>query len=267
MCKKKNLSYHSSSYTLGLISMVDLKNKKIFVTGGSRGIGAGIVKLLAALNAQVAFTYSTNEQKAQELLKSLPGNGHLCFQLDISKPDQVESVIEKLLSQWSEIDGVVNNAGITKDQLLLRMKLEDFNEVLHTNLTGAFSITKAVSKTMLKARKGSFVNISSVIGSTGNAGQANYAASKAGLEAFTKSIALELASRGIRANSVAPGYIKSDMTSSLNEEQLNKFNEKIPLGRAGEANEVAYAVAFLLSDAASYITGQTLHVNGGMYLN
>jgi 3-oxoacyl-[acyl-carrier protein] reductase len=247
--------------------MLNLKNKKFFVTGASRGIGRGIVKLLAELGAEVAFTYSTNEAKAQELLKSLSGKGHLCFQLDVSNPNNVDQVVSKLLETWPEIDGVVNNAGITKDQLLLRMKPEDFNQVIQTNLTGVFAVTRAFSKAMLKSRKGSFVNISSVIGSIGNAGQSNYAASKGGVEAFTKSIALELASRGIRANCVAPGYIKSDMTDALSEDQLKNFNEKIPLGRAGETSEVAEAVAFLLSDSASYITGQTLHVNGGMYLS
>lgn len=247
--------------------MENLKNKKFFVTGGSRGIGAGIVKLLADSGAQVSFTYSTNEAKAQELLKSLPGSGHHCFQLDVSNLQSVEDVTAKVTALWPEIDGVVNNAGITKDVLLLRMKPEDFNNVIQTNLTGVFAVTKAFSKQMLKARKGAFVNISSVIGSTGNSGQSNYAASKGGLEAFTKSIALEFASRGIRANCVAPGYIKSDMTGALTDEQLRNFSEKIPLQRPGEANEVAAAVAFLLSDSASYITGQTLHVNGGMYLS
>ena len=247
--------------------MIKLTNKKFFVTGGSRGIGAGIVKLLAELGAQVCFTYSTNESKAQELLKSLPGAGHSCFQLNVSELNSIEQVAAQVTAMWPEVDGVVNNAGITKDQLLLRMKPEDFNQVIQTNLTGAFAVTKAFSKSMLKARKGTFVNISSVIGSTGNAGQSNYAASKGGLEAFTKSVALELASRGIRANCVAPGYISSDMTQALSEDQLKNFSEKIPLQRPGESHEVAAAVAFLLSDSASYITGQTLHVNGGMYLS
>lgn len=247
--------------------MLNLTGKKIFVTGGSRGIGAAIVKYLADLGAQVAFTYSTNEAKAQDLLKSLNGNGHVCLQLDVANSESVDKVTSQILEQWGEIDGVVNNAGITKDQLLLRMKNEDFTQVIQTNLMGSFYVTKAFSKAMLKARKGSFVNISSVIGSMGNAGQSNYSASKGGVEAFTKSVALEFASRGIRANCVAPGYIKSDMTDALTDDQLKNFNEKIPLQRAGEAQEVASAVAFLLSDAASYITGQTLHVNGGMYLS
>ncbi len=247
--------------------MFNLTGKKYFVTGASRGLGAAIASTLAELGAQVAFTFSTNEAKAQQVLSSLKGSGHLMFQMDVSNAASVENVVDQVMKTFGEIDGVVNNAGITKDQLLLRMKPEDFDQVVKTNLSGAFYVTKLFSKHMLKARKGSFVNISSVIGSTGNAGQANYAASKGGLEAFTKSVALELASRGIRANCIAPGYIKSDMTAALSEEQLKAFNEKIPLGRPGEGHEVAHATAFLLSDSASYITGQTLHVNGGMYLS
>jgi 3-oxoacyl-[acyl-carrier protein] reductase len=247
--------------------MSNLNGKKYFVTGGSRGIGAAIVKHLADSGAQVAFTYSSNEAKAQDVLKALKGSGHFCVQMDVSNAASVESACAQVLQTWPDIDGVVNNAGITKDQLLLRMKTEDFQQVIQTNLIGVYLVTKAFTKPMLKATKGVFVNISSVIASTGNAGQSNYAASKGGLEGFTKSLALELASRGIRANCVAPGYIKSDMTDALNEAQLKNLTEKIPLGRAGDANEVASAVAFLLSDAASYITGQTLHVNGGMYLS
>ena len=253
------------------MNTLNLTGKKIFVTGGSRGIGAAIVKYLADQNAEVCFTYSSNEVMAHDLLKTLPGQGHMCLKLDVSNEANVESVINQVIgpgaNQWQKIDGVVNNAGITKDQLLLRMKSDDFTNVLQTNLNGVFYVTKAFSKLMLKARSGCFVNISSVIGSTGNAGQTNYAASKGGLEAFTKSVALELASRGIRANCIAPGYIKSDMTAALSEDQLKTFASKIPLARPGEASEVAAAVAFLLSDAASYITGQTLHVNGGMFLN
>lgn len=249
------------------MNTLNLAEKKIFVTGGSRGIGAAIVKYLAEQKASVCFTYSSNEVMAHELLKSLPGPGHLCMKLDVANEANVETVVADVLSKWQKVDGVVNNAGITKDQLLLRMKSDDFSRVLNTNLNGVFYVTKAFSKSMLKARSGSFVNISSVIGSTGNAGQANYAASKGGLEAFTKSVALELASRSIRANCVAPGYIKSDMTAALSEDQLKVFADKIPLARPGEASEVAAAVAFLLSDASSYITGQTLHINGGLFLN
>ncbi len=249
------------------MNTLNLVGKQIFVTGGSRGIGSAIVKYLAEQGAKVCFTYSSNEAKAHDLLKTLPGEGHLCMKLDVSIEANVDSVIADVMTKWQKIDGVVNNAGITKDQLLLRMKADDFQNVMQTNLNGVFYVTKAFSKLMLKARAGCFVNISSVIGATGNAGQSNYAASKGGLEAFTKSVALELASRGIRANCVAPGYIKSDMTAALSEEQLKSFSDKIPLSRPGESAEVAAAVAFLLSDAASYITGQTLHVNGGMFLN
>lgn len=252
---------------MAIMNPLNLSQKNIFVTGGSRGIGAAIVKYLTEQNATVCFTYSSNETMAFDLLKSLPGEGHHCLKLDVSNGDQVDQVVAEVIAKYGTIHGVVNNAGITKDQLLLRMKSEDFQSVVQTNLTGVFFVTKAFTKSMLKARTGNFVNISSVIGSMGNAGQSNYAASKGGLEAFTKSVALELASRGIRANCVAPGYIKSDMTASLSEDQLKSFSDKIPLARAGESAEVASVVAFLLSDAASYITGQTLHVNGGMYLN
>ncbi len=249
------------------MSNLSLSGKKIFVTGGSRGIGAAIVKHLAELGAKVCFTYSSNESMAKDLLSSLPGEGHFCLQLNVADETSVESCTSTVIEKWSSVDGVVNNAGITKDQLLLRMKSQDFLSVVQTNLAGTFFITKAFSKSMLKARTGAFVNISSVIGALGNAGQSNYAASKGGLESFTRSVALEFASRGIRANCVAPGYIKSDMTAALSEDQLKTFADKIPLSRPGEALEVASAVAFLLSDASSYITGQTLHVNGGMYLN
>lgn len=246
--------------------LISLENKNIFVTGGSRGIGAAIVKQLSDLGAKVAFTYSSQQAAAEAVLANLSGDGHKCYQLDVSKSAEVESVGQKVMTDLGQIHGVVNNAGITKDQLILRMKDEDFSQVIKTNLEGIFFVTKFFSKSMLKNRQGSFVNISSVVGSSGNAGQSNYAASKAGLEGFTKSIALEFASRQIRANVVSPGYISSDMTNSLTPEQLKHFADRIPLGRPGEPVEIAQAVAFLLSDAASYITGQTLHINGGLYL-
>jgi 3-oxoacyl-[acyl-carrier protein] reductase len=248
-------------------SFGQLLGQKIFVTGGSRGIGAAIVKKCAELGATVAFTYSSQKAAAEDVLSSLPGQGHTIHQLNISNSDNVELVCEQVVKAQGEIFGVVNNAGITKDQLLLRMKNEDFQAVIDANLNGTFYVTKFFAKHMLKNRKGSFVNISSVIGSSGNAGQSNYAASKAGIEGFTRSVALELSSRNIRANVIAPGYIKSDMTDSLTPEQLKSFSDKIPLGRPGNAVDVANGVAFLLSDAASYITGQTLHINGGLYLS
>jgi len=246
---------------------VDLKGKNIFITGGSRGIGAAIVKQCAQDGARVAFTYSSAEAQAQAVLSSLPGSGHLTFKMNVTVKEEVDATSAKVIEAFGDIHGVVNNAGITKDQLLLRMKDEDFDAVLKANLYGVFYVSKAFAKNLLKTRNASVVNISSVIGSSGNAGQSNYAASKAGLEGFTRSLALELASRNIRINAVAPGYISSDMTSALSEDHLKYFSEKIPLGRAGEPHEVAQTVAFLLSDASSYITGQTLHVNGGLYLN
>jgi 3-oxoacyl-[acyl-carrier protein] reductase len=247
--------------------IVSLENKNIFVSGGSRGIGAAIVKQLSELGAKVAFTYSSQQAAAEAVLGTLSGSGHKCYKLDVSQSAEVETVGAQILADFGLIHGVVNNAGITKDQLILRMKDEDFSQVIRTNLEGVFFVTKFFSKSMLKNRQGSFVNISSVIGATGNAGQSNYAASKAGLEGFTKSIALEFAARNIRANVVSPGYISSDMTNALTPEQLKQFSDRIPLGRPGEPVEIAKTVAFLLSDAATYITGQTLHVNGGLYLS
>ena len=250
-----------------MLNNFNLTDRTIFVTGGSRGIGSAIVKKCAEAGARVAFTYSSNKESAEKVLASLPGSGHQIFHLNIADFDQVEKVTEEVIKTMGPVFGVVNNAGITKDNLLLRMKKEDFQSVVDTNLTGLFNITKCFSKSMLKERKGAFVNISSVIGSSGNPGQSNYAASKAGMEGFTRSIALEFASRNIRANVIAPGYIESDMTKALTEDQLRAFTEKIPLSRAGQGEDIANAVVFLLSDAASYITGQTLHINGGLYLS
>lgn len=244
-----------------------LSGKKVFVTGGSRGIGAAIVKVLAAKGAQVAFTFSSREDAAKKVLESLPGSGHMTLAMNVADEASVEQGIAKVLEQFKDIDGVVNNAGITKDTLLLRMKAEDFSAVVDTNLKGTFLVTKTFLKSMLKARKGSIVNITSVIGQTGNAGQANYAASKAGTEAFAKSTAQEVASRGIRVNCVAPGFINTEMTEILTEDQKKMILAKVPLERIAEAEEVAYAVAFLLSDESKYITGHTLDVNGGLFMH
>jgi 3-oxoacyl-[acyl-carrier protein] reductase len=243
-----------------------LAGKKIMVTGSSRGIGAGIARLLADEGARVCITYSSSEAQAREVLASLKGSGHLMVALQVGDEASVTAAFATVLEAFGGLDGLVNNAGITRDQLLLRMKEEDFQAVLDTNLKGTFLCTKAVLKPMMKARAGSIVNITSVIGQSGQAGQANYAASKAGTEAFAKSIAQEVGSRGIRVNCVAPGFIVTDMTDKLSEDQKNAILAKIPLEKLGATDDVAHAVAFLLSDKARYITGHTLSVNGGLYM-
>ncbi|MBK7963423.1 MAG: 3-oxoacyl-[acyl-carrier-protein] reductase [Bdellovibrionales bacterium] len=244
-----------------------LHSKKIIVTGGSRGIGACLVQVLAECGASVGFTYSSNEKAAAEVLSKLPGEGHFFVQMNLSEEASVEKAFSEIMSRWPQFDGLVNNAGITKDQLLLRMKTEDFDQVVQTNLRGAFLTTKITTKMMMKARKGSIVNITSVISQTGNAGQANYAASKAGLIGFAKSVALELASRNVRVNCVAPGFIATEMTAILTDAQKEQVLSKVPMGIMGEGRDVAMAVRFLLSDESKYITGHTLSVNGGLYLN
>ncbi|HND84393.1 MAG TPA: 3-oxoacyl-[acyl-carrier-protein] reductase [Pseudobdellovibrionaceae bacterium] len=246
--------------------MNNLNGKKIFVTGGSRGIGAAIVKHLAEQGAIVAFTYSTREDAAQQIVHGLPGSGHFYVRMNLSDEASVQSATDHVIEKFGNVDGVVNNAGVTRDQLLLRMKTEDFDSVIATNLRGAFLVTRAFAKPMMKARTGSIVSITSVIGQTGNAGQANYAASKAGIIGFTKSIAQELASRGVRLNCVAPGFIATDMTDVLSEDTKAKILTDIPLGKIGDASDIANAVSFLLGDGSKYITGHTLNVNGGMYM-
>lgn len=243
-----------------------LKGKRILITGGSRGIGAGIAKFLAGQGARVAITYSSSKDQAEKVLAELPGQGHLCISLNVSDAGSVEKCFEEVLAKFEGLDGLVNNAGITKDQLLMRMKDEDFDAVINTNLKGAFLCTRAVMRPMLKARAGSIVNISSVVGQMGNPGQANYSASKAGLEGFTRSTAMEVASRGIRVNAVAPGFIVTDMTHALDDKQKEAITGRIPLQRLGSVDDVASAVSFLLSDMSLYITGQVLQVNGGLYM-
>ncbi len=243
-----------------------LKGKRVMVTGGSRGIGAGIAKYLAGQGARVALTYSSSKEQAEKVLAELPGQGHLCIALNVSDADSVEKCFSEVLTKFEGLDGLVNNAGITKDQLLMRMKDEDFDSVINTNLKGAFLCTRAVMRPMLKARAGSIVNISSVVGQMGNPGQANYSASKAGLEGFTRSTAMEVASRGIRVNAVAPGFIVTDMTHALDDKQKDAITARIPLQRLGSVDDVASAVSFLLSDMSQYITGQVLQVNGGLYM-
>ena len=243
-----------------------LAGQRIIVTGGSRGIGAGIVHYLAQSGAEIAFTYSSREESAREVLEKLPGTGHFYVQMNIADEASVQAGLELIFKKWPEIHGLVNNAGITKDQLILRMKTEDFDSVINTNLKGTFLLSRALSKMMLKARKGSIVNITSVIGQTGNAGQSNYAASKAGTIGFSKSLAQELGSRGVRVNCIAPGFIATEMTEVLTDEQKSKILEKIPLQKMGETQDIASAVRFLLSDESKYITGHTLSVNGGMFM-
>ena len=252
---------------------MNLENKKIVVTGGSRGIGAGIVKSLVEKGAVVAFTYTSRPDAAEKVLAEIKAlnpktaDQHFCLSMNVADPDSVEKGFAQILERFGQIDGLVNNAGITKDGLLLRMKTEDFDDVIQTNLRGSFLCTKVVSKIMLKARKGSIVNVTSVIGHMGNAGQANYAASKAGTAAFGKSVAQELGSRNIRVNCVAPGFIVTDMTDAMTDEQKKAIFTKIPLQKLGDVEDVANAVTFLLSEESKYITGQTLHVNGGMWMD
>jgi 3-oxoacyl-[acyl-carrier protein] reductase len=242
--------------------------KTVLVTGSSRGIGASIAAHLAEQGARVALTYSSNQETGQRAFQNLKGTGHLLLEMDVSNEESVERAFERMLIQFNTLDYLVNNAGITKDTLLLRMRTDSFDSVINTNLRGTFLCTRAAIKAMLKTKvPGSIVNITSVIGRSGNAGQANYAASKAGIEAFTKSIALEVATRNIRLNCVAPGFIVTEMTSVLTEEQKEEIQQKIPMHSLGSVTDVANAVCFFLSDEASYITGQTLNVNGGMYMD
>lgn len=248
--------------------MFSVKDKKIFITGSSRGIGAGLATQLAQAGAKVTITYGASKEAAEKIFADLPGDGHLLLQMNMNDEASVTAAVNEALEKWDgQVDGLVNNAGITRDQLLLRMKSQDFDDVYHTNLRGSFYTTKLLMKPMMKKRKGSIVNISSVVGIMGNPGQANYSASKAGLEAFSRSVAKEIGSRGIRVNCVAPGFIKTDMTENLSEEQKTALTQGLPLGRLGEVGDIASSVIFLLSDASAYITGHTLHVNGGMWMS
>ena len=243
-----------------------LKGKTAIITGATRGIGKGVALKLAEHGADVAFTYISSSEKALALENELKAFGVKAkgYKSDASLMKDAEELIKNVLENFESIDVLVNNAGITKDNLLMRMSKEDFDRVLEVNLKSIFNMTKAVQRTMLKQRSGSIVNMTSVVGVKGNAGQSNYAASKAGVIGFTKSIALELGSRNIRCNAIAPGFIETEMTENLGEEVIKNWRDSIPLRRGGTPEDVANTTLFLVSDLSAYITGQTLHVCGGM---
>ncbi|GAA4903937.1 3-oxoacyl-[acyl-carrier-protein] reductase [Mucilaginibacter defluvii] len=243
-----------------------LEGKVALVTGASKGIGRKIAEKFAEQGAKVAFTYLSSVEKGQALEQELQSFGTQVkgYRSDASKFDEAEKLINDIVTDFGTIDVVVNNAGITKDGLLMRMTEEQWDEVLDVNLKSIFNVTKAASKIMMKNRKGAFINMSSVVGVQGNAGQSNYAASKAGIIGFSKSIAKELGSRGIRTNVVAPGFIRTEMTDVLDPKIVEGWTANIPLKRAGETEDIANACVFLASDMAAYITGQVIAVDGGM---
>ena len=248
--------------------MIDLSGKSAIVTGGSRGIGRAIVLRLAGQGADVAFSYRGNQAAAQETAAAVEALGRraLAVQGDVSDPTAAEAVVAAGLAAFGRIDILVNNAGITRDDLIMRMSIEAWREVLETNLFGAFYTIKAVTRPMLKARAGRIINITSVSGQAGQTGQANYSAAKAGLIGLTKATARELASRGITANAVAPGFVLTELTQDLPEPLMAEITNRTPLGRFGTAEEIASAVAFLASDEAAFITGQVLAVDGGLVM-
>jgi 3-oxoacyl-[acyl-carrier protein] reductase len=245
-----------------------LRGKTAVVTGASRGIGRAIAIKLAKLGANVVINYRNSVNAVQEVVKEIEDLGvkALAVQCDISNYSDVENMMKKCIEEFGSLDILVNNAGITKDGLLMRMKEEDFDSVIDTNLKGAFNCTKHVSAIMLKQRSGRIINISSVSGLTGNAGQVNYSSAKAGILGMTKAVAKELASRNVTCNAVAPGYIQTDMTDVLSEKVKDTIMNIIPLKRLGNPEDVANAVAFLASEEASYITGQVINVDGGMVM-
>jgi 3-oxoacyl-[acyl-carrier protein] reductase len=247
--------------------MKTLQDRVALVTGASQGIGRAIALELAALGATVALA-ARNEEKLRAVADEIRAAGGLAhaFALDIASEDSIKTAAKAVLAQLGKIDILVNNAGITRDGLMLRMKRKDWDDVLSTNLTGSFLLTQLVAAAMLRARYGRIINITSVVGQTGQAGQVNYAASKAGLIGMTRSLARELGSRSITVNAVAPGYIQSAMTAVLNDEQRAAMLKDVPLNRPGTDADVAHAVAFLASDHAAYITGHVLNVNGGMFM-
>jgi 3-oxoacyl-[acyl-carrier protein] reductase len=236
------------------------------VTGGGRGIGRAVALRLADEGADVAISYRANDEAAKAAAEEARAGGARCevFKGDVASPEDVKALIQGVNDAFGRIDILVNNAGLTRDNLMMRMKEEEFDEVINTNLKGTYLCTRAVLRSMIRARWGRIVNISSVVGLVGNSGQANYAASKAGIIGFTKSVAREVAQRGITANVVAPGYVETELTGSLPEEVKDQIRGQVPAGRFGEAGEVAEVVAFLAGEGAGYVTGQTVAVDGGM---
>ncbi|MBE6087895.1 MAG: 3-oxoacyl-[acyl-carrier-protein] reductase [Clostridium beijerinckii] len=245
-----------------------LKGKCAIVTGASRGIGKAIALKLASLGANIVLNYRSNEKEALEVENEIKGMGVeiLCVKGDISKSEEVDNLINSAKEKFGTIDIMVNNAGITKDALIIRMKEEDFDNVIDVNLKGVFNCLKAITPIMMKQKHGKIINLSSVVGITGNAGQVNYSASKAGVIGMTKSLAREVGSRGINVNAVAPGYIETDMTEALADKYKEEMKKTIPLKRLGKASDVANVVAFLASESADYVTGQVIQVDGGMLM-
>ena len=242
-----------------------LDGKVALITGATRGIGKGIAEVFAKEGAQVAFTYAGSVDKAKALEEELGKTTKVkSYQSDAADYDAAQKLVADVLEEFGQIDILVNNAGITRDNLMLRMSKDDWDTVIKVNLDSVFNLTKAVVKPMMKARAGSIINMTSVVGVKGNAGQANYAASKAGVLGFSKSIALELGSRNIRCNAIAPGFIETEMTAALDEKTVQGWREAIPLKRGGQPEDVANACVFLASDMSGYITGQVLNVDGGM---
>jgi 3-oxoacyl-[acyl-carrier protein] reductase len=245
-----------------------LEGKVALVTGASRGIGRAIAISLAEAGANVAVNYAGNEAAALEVAAHIESLGRkaLVIRANVGNSNEVEEMVKQTLETFGHLDILVNNAGITRDNLIMRMKDEEFDEVINTNLKGVFNCVRSVTRTMMKQRSGRIINISSVVGTLGNPGQANYVAAKAGVIGLTKSAARELASRGITVNAIAPGFITTDMTDKLSDEMKAQLLQQIPLARFGQPNDIAKTVLFLASDEASYMTGQTLHIDGGMYM-